>query len=72
MSGGEKMKERRKKDGLIDLLNWITKRKGLVVLIIIILFFLMNEINPGAVDDTTQDQLRNLRSVIKRFLECSH
>ena len=30
---------------------------------------LMNEINPGAVDDTTQDQLRNLRSVIKRFLQ---
>lgn len=30
---------------------------------------LMNEINPGTVDDTTQDQLRNLRSVIKRFLQ---
>lgn len=29
---------------------------------------LMNEINPGTIDDITQDHLRNLRDVIKRFL----
>lgn len=29
---------------------------------------LMNEINPGTIDDITQDHLRNLRDVIKSFL----
>lgn len=29
---------------------------------------LMNEINPGTIDEITQDHLRNLRAVIKRFL----
>ena len=29
---------------------------------------LMNEINPGTIDDITQDHLRNLRDVIKNFL----
>lgn len=30
---------------------------------------LMNEINPGTIDEITQDHLRNLRSIIKRFLQ---
>lgn len=32
---------------------------------------LLNDINPGAVDETTQDHLRNLRDIIKSYLDIS-
>lgn len=32
---------------------------------------LLNDINPGAIDETTQDHLKNLRDIIKSFLNIS-
>lgn len=32
---------------------------------------LLNDINPGAIDETTQDHLRNLRDIIKSYLNIS-
>ncbi len=33
---------------------------------------LLNDINPGAIDETTQDHLQNLRDIIKRYIEISY